>query len=199
VLRKSYYEILGVSESFPSEKIGELRKERSRRFHPNGGTEPDGERLAEINEACDVLGDPAKRAEYDKGLAAVRIKAKAREREARVRAARKKRARSAGQARSVREAFQAQGGRRQPSGATGPEVAKRPAAPSQPRPYASQPIKGRWSRLSLGAWVRLSSVTLALSFIWVWLFSMGFETAANPLLYIGPPLFAWFNFFVVGR
>ena len=63
---KDYYEILGVSRTASDEDIKKAFRKLARKFHPDvakgKGTE---EKFKEINEAYEVLGDPAKRKKYD--------------------------------------------------------------------------------------------------------------------------------------
>jgi curved DNA-binding protein CbpA len=62
------YELLGVSSDATCHQLHQLRKPLSRRYHSDNGSEPDGELMARINDAIDVLGDPLKRREYDDAL-----------------------------------------------------------------------------------------------------------------------------------
>ncbi|NPV88281.1 DnaJ domain-containing protein [Coprothermobacteraceae bacterium] len=64
---KDYYEILGVPEDASVEDIKKRYRELVRQFHPdlNKGDDDAAKRMAEINEAYQVLVDPKKRAEYD--------------------------------------------------------------------------------------------------------------------------------------
>jgi DnaJ-class molecular chaperone len=61
---KNYYEILGTDKSASQEEIKKAYRNLSKKFHPD--VNQDGEaRFKEIAEAYEVLGDPAKRAQYD--------------------------------------------------------------------------------------------------------------------------------------
>jgi len=51
-----------------------LRRELARRYHPDVAPTPDPARLSRILAACDVLGEPNRRARYDAGLAQARHK-----------------------------------------------------------------------------------------------------------------------------
>lgn len=68
---KDYYAVLGVPRSADGAAIKRAFRERAKAFHPDRRpphpTEgpDDGERFREINEAYAVLGDPARRADYD--------------------------------------------------------------------------------------------------------------------------------------
>lgn len=64
---KDYYEILGVPEDASVDDIKRKYRELVKQFHPdlNKGDEEAAKRMAEINEAYQVLTDPKKRAEYD--------------------------------------------------------------------------------------------------------------------------------------
>ncbi|PIP23579.1 MAG: hypothetical protein COX36_02575 [Candidatus Nealsonbacteria bacterium CG23_combo_of_CG06-09_8_20_14_all_38_19] len=61
---KNYYEILQVSKNAEPEVIQAAYRGLSKKYHPDGD-EPDEERMKEINEAYEVLGDSQKRAAYD--------------------------------------------------------------------------------------------------------------------------------------
>jgi curved DNA-binding protein CbpA len=110
----NHYEILDIARDHPIEDISRLRTELSRIYHPNGGTAPDAERLAKINNACDVLGDPKKRKEYDlrveKEEQEVVAEQAVREQSDRVQADRAARAPSAGQAQAYGDRIRNQAG-----------------------------------------------------------------------------------------
>src|SRR5947209_8695652 len=61
---KDYYKALGVSSTATDKEIKTAYRKLSKQYHPdaNKGSE---ERFKEISAAYDVLGDPAKRKEYD--------------------------------------------------------------------------------------------------------------------------------------
>src|SRR5213080_5329280 len=61
---KDYYKALGISSSATDKEIKAAYRKLSKQYHPdaNKGSE---ERFKEISAAYDVLGDPAKRKEYD--------------------------------------------------------------------------------------------------------------------------------------
>ncbi len=65
---KDYYQILGVSKDASQEDIKKAYRRLARKYHPdlNPGDKTAEEKFKEINEAYAVLGDPEKRAEYDR-------------------------------------------------------------------------------------------------------------------------------------
>ena len=64
---KDYYAILGVSREATDEEIKQAFRKLARRFHPDVAKDKTSaeEKFKEINEANEVLGDPAKRKKYD--------------------------------------------------------------------------------------------------------------------------------------
>jgi len=63
---RDYYRILGVARDADAEQIKRARRKLARKYHPDVSKEPDAtERMTEINEAYEVLGDEKKRAAYD--------------------------------------------------------------------------------------------------------------------------------------
>jgi curved DNA-binding protein len=63
---KDYYGILGVERGVSDEDLRRAYRKLARQFHPDVSKEPNAEgRMRDINEAYDVLRDPAKRAAYD--------------------------------------------------------------------------------------------------------------------------------------
>lgn len=65
---KNYYQILGIDEQATAEQIKKSYRSLARKFHPDRNPDrPDAEeRFKAIQEAYDVLSDPAKRKEYDR-------------------------------------------------------------------------------------------------------------------------------------
>ena len=63
-LEKDYYQVLGVSRTADDKEVTKAYRKLAKQFHPdaNPGSE---ERFKEISAAYDVLGDAAKRKEYD--------------------------------------------------------------------------------------------------------------------------------------
>lgn len=63
---KNYYKILQVDPSAEPEVIKAAYKRLSLKYHPDSNPSPEAkQRMYEINEAFEVLGDPGKRAQYD--------------------------------------------------------------------------------------------------------------------------------------
>src|SRR5579864_8106359 len=61
---KDYYKVMGVSDTATDKEIGKAYRKLAKQYHPdaNPGSE---DRFKEISAAYDVLGDPARRKEYD--------------------------------------------------------------------------------------------------------------------------------------
>jgi DnaJ-class molecular chaperone len=64
---KDYYSILGVSKTATEKEIKQAFRKLARKYHPdvNPGDKSAEARFKEINEANEVLSDPAKRKKYD--------------------------------------------------------------------------------------------------------------------------------------
>ena len=65
--KTDYYEILGISRSDSEEEIRKAFRKKAMDYHPDRNKKPGAEDMfKEINEAYQVLGDPQKRAQYDR-------------------------------------------------------------------------------------------------------------------------------------
>ena len=64
---KDYYTTLGVTKASTEKEIKQAFRKLARKFHPdvNPGDKTSESKFKEINEAYEVLGDPAKRKKYD--------------------------------------------------------------------------------------------------------------------------------------
>ncbi|MFA5353609.1 MAG: molecular chaperone DnaJ [Thermodesulfovibrionales bacterium] len=65
---KDYYQVLGVTKETSQDEIKKAYRKLARKHHPdlNPGDKAAEERFKEINEAYAVLGDPQRKAEYDR-------------------------------------------------------------------------------------------------------------------------------------
>src|SRR5262245_8925411 len=64
---KDYYSTLGVAKTATDKEIKQAFRKLARKHHPdvNPGDKAAESRFKDINEAYEVLGDPAKRKKYD--------------------------------------------------------------------------------------------------------------------------------------
>src|SRR5438477_4951448 len=65
--KRDYYEVLGVSRKASAEEIKKAHRRLVRQYHPdvNKNNPAATEQFKEVQEAYDVLSDPAKRKQYD--------------------------------------------------------------------------------------------------------------------------------------
>ncbi|HCC68391.1 MAG TPA: molecular chaperone DnaJ [Nitrospiraceae bacterium] len=65
---KDYYEILGVGRTATDAEIKKAFRKLARKYHPdlNPGDKTAEQKFKEISEAYEILGDPKKRADYDR-------------------------------------------------------------------------------------------------------------------------------------
>src|SRR5437764_11930555 len=67
--RPDYYKALGVSKNATPDEIKKAYRKLARQYHPdrNPGDKRAEERFKEVSQAHDVLSDPEKRKQYDRG------------------------------------------------------------------------------------------------------------------------------------
>jgi curved DNA-binding protein len=65
--KKDYYNILGVGRSVSDKEIKQAYRRLARKLHPdlNPGNKSSEAKFKEVNEAYEILSDPAKRKKYD--------------------------------------------------------------------------------------------------------------------------------------
>lgn len=68
----SLYDVLGVRPDASRDEIRATYRAAARRFHPDTAGVAGAERMSAVNHAWSVLGDPARRREYDRSLGAGR-------------------------------------------------------------------------------------------------------------------------------
>jgi len=65
---RTHYDVLGVGRTSPPDEIRRAYRHAARAAHPDRHGEASAARMAEVNEAWRVLGDPDRRRRYDLGL-----------------------------------------------------------------------------------------------------------------------------------
>lgn len=65
---RSHYDVLGISRRASADEVRTAYRRAARDHHPDAGG--DGGRMSDLNAAWHVLGDPVRRAAYDRQLAA---------------------------------------------------------------------------------------------------------------------------------
>lgn len=70
-MKRTYYQVLGVSQTEPIDAIKKAYRKFAKENHPDlhPGDQAAEDRFKEINEAWEVLSDPQKRKAYDEELA----------------------------------------------------------------------------------------------------------------------------------
>ena len=65
--KRDYYEVLGIGKNATDAEIKSAYRKLAKKYHPdlNPGDKDAEEKFKEVNEANDVLSDPAKRKRYD--------------------------------------------------------------------------------------------------------------------------------------
>jgi DnaJ-class molecular chaperone len=67
---ENYYDVLGVAREADEREIRSAYRRLAKQYHPDTNSDPDAsEQFLKIQEAYEILSDPAKRAEYDVLLA----------------------------------------------------------------------------------------------------------------------------------
>src|SRR3989339_1798168 len=67
-MKRDYYEILGISKNASPDEVKAAYRQLALKYHPdkNSGNKEAEEKFKEINEAYEMIGDPTKRAQYDR-------------------------------------------------------------------------------------------------------------------------------------
>ena len=61
----NYYAVLNISPDATAEEIRRAYREMARRYHPDAGEGSSADKFRELTEAYEILGDPARRRDYD--------------------------------------------------------------------------------------------------------------------------------------
>lgn len=63
---RSYYKSLELSRTASADEVKSAYRQKAKHYHPDSGGDRDGSNIRIINEAYSVLGDPGRRAAYDR-------------------------------------------------------------------------------------------------------------------------------------
>jgi len=67
-MKEDLYAVLGVTRDADEGEIRSAHRALAKKYHPDAGSGSSSERFRTIQDAYDILGDPGRRAEYDRSL-----------------------------------------------------------------------------------------------------------------------------------